>query len=96
MTFTEFMKLEVGDGVIVDGRDATITNLINHSKGELKKENDMKICFRHSTRDLEISYFNDRNRKVEKLYVVIYTDYPNEVHNRSVLERLSVWNPFQI
>ena len=95
MTFAEFMKLERGDGVVIDGHTGTVTDITDHSQGSVLYEDGMKTTVLHSMRVVEISFFNENAGKVEKLFPKIYTEYPDEVHNRSVLERLQVWNPFQ-
>lgn len=94
MTFEEFMKLEVGDGVIVDGSTGTVTKLTNIAKGERVKELHMTARSLQAMRQMEISFYNERTGRIEKCYPVIYTEHPGEVHNRSVLARLQVWDPF--
>ena len=82
MTFEEFMKLSVGDGVIMDGHVGTVTDLMT-SRASL------------AMRQLEITFFNDRTKRLEKWYPVIYLDFFLFLHNRSVLSRLQIWDPFK-
>ena len=94
MTFKEFMSLEVGDGVVADGHTGTVTKLTDVPKGEVKKELHMTTRALQAMRQMEISLYNERTERIEKLYPVIYTERPDDVHNRSVLARLQVWDPF--
>ena len=88
MTFEEFMKLEKWDGVIVDGRVGTITNLINIAKSGLIGDFCITSRALQAMRQMEISFCDEYTGRIKKCYAVIYTEYPDEVHNRSVLARL--------
>jgi len=94
MTIAEFMKLERGDGVVIDGHTGTITKVTDYPQGSVMYEGGTKTTILHTQRELEISFFNEHTGKVEKQFPKIYTEgSDHEVHNRSVLKRLQIWDP---
>ena len=93
MSFKEFMKLEVGDGVIFDGYVGTVTDLDEVEKGKSNKDSNWYFVALHNMRVLEITYI-DRALVLRKVYANIYVDYPDEVHNKAILSRMHVWDPF--
>lgn len=95
MKFEEFMKLEKGDGIIIDNYTGTITEIKNYLKGSNYSRDMMKVIITRNIRELEITFFNDNSNKVEKRFISIYTDFSNEVHNRCMLNRLRIWDPLQ-
>ena len=95
MTYEEFMKLELNDGVIVDGEVGTITSLLNYKKGDsVGSIRGMTTIALHDMREIAISFSNRYTGCIEMRYFVVYTGCPEVIHNRSVLDRLEVWDPF--
>lgn len=101
MKFEEFMSLTPGTGVIFDDKDCVVTKVNNTTKGDTDSEKDCltgeRISYRslRSARELEISYVDQRTGRIEHLYPVVFTDFPNSVHNQCVLNRMKTWNPFE-
>ena len=94
MTYDQFMKLEKFDGVIVDEEVGTITSIVDYKKGSaVQSIRGMTTVALHDMREMEISFTNKYTGCIEKMYFIVYTGCSEVVHNWSVLDRLSVWDP---
>ena len=52
MKFEEFMKLEKGDGIIIDNYTGTITEIKNYLKGSYYSRDMMNVIITHNIREL--------------------------------------------
>lgn len=95
MTFDEFMSLEKNDGVVYNGRSATVTDVKNFVKGNVYYLQGMRFQAQHTMRQLEVSYYDRKKDKVVRRYPLIYVDaIRGEVHNTMVLSATDKWDPF--
>ncbi len=98
MTMQEFLKLEVGEGVIYiengKAHAATITNVRHIPKNKFIEG----AISRYNIREIEISYYYETiigKRKREERAIHVYVDYPNEIRTRIGLNSLKKWDPLQ-
>ena len=94
MKFDDFMNLTVGEGVVIRGIDATVTKITDTKAGEQMCFEGITITAQKSMRRLEVSFVSSRTGKVDHLYPVLFVDFPDSVHNRVVLNSMSMWDPF--
>lgn len=93
MKFDEVMALEIHDGIIYDGHDAIVSNIKNLFKGQKIYGKGYETIPQHNIREIEITLLEAKNGELPKRYLTIYTDYPEEAYNQTVLNRLEVWDP---
>ena len=93
MKFNEVMSLEINDGIIYDGKDAVVSNIKNLSAGQKIYGKGYQTIVQHNIKEIEITLLEAENGELPKRYLTIYTDYPEEAHNQTVLNRLEIWNP---
>ena len=95
MTFDDFMLLEKNDGVVYEGRSATVTDVKNFVKGKAYYLQGMKFQAQHTMRQLEVSYYDRKKDKVVRRYPLVYLDVKRgELHNATVLATMDKWDPF--
>ena len=96
MTFDDFMALEKNDGVVYEGRSATVTDVKNFVKGNVYYLQGMKFQAQHTMRQLVVSYYDRKKDKVVRRYPLVYLNAPRgEAHNEVVLRSMTIWDPFQ-
>lgn len=95
MTFEEFMKLDIDDGVNIDGYTGTVTAVNIIARMMRVKDGDSTFVHHHNIKEVQISFFDKGLGRKRVLIPYVFIDFPNEVHNKTTLARMSCFSIFE-